>query len=72
MSPEDFSLPHNAVAAKTHLCTSKTLGKNALKGEEVGGLFEYHQFAVSAIDDVVNGIASTLSFASGHNVNLKQ
>ena len=62
---------HNAVATQSHLVANQTLCEDTFKGEEVSGLFEDHQFTVSSIDDMVNCIACTLSFASGHNAIFK-
>jgi len=63
---------HDAVAAKPHVNTSKALGKDAFKRNEVGGLFEDAQSAVGAVDDVINNAAGTLSFGICHNSKVKQ
>ena len=61
---------HYAIAAQPHIYASKSLRKNAFEGKGVGGLFEDTQLTVSAVDDVVNNAASTLSFEARHAMKL--
>ena len=61
---------HDAVAADSHVDAGEALGKDTLEGEEIGGLFEDTQLAISTVNNVVNLAACTLSIFTGHKENL--
>lgn len=44
---------HDAVSAQTHIKTLNALCKNILKGNKVEVLFEYPEFAVSTVKDMI-------------------